>query len=69
MTQRINKLVEAIKEIECIEEISTLIKGAAIALDVDFKTLYREVQNAYHTQVGNASHTSEEAVYNCANVN
>ena len=69
MTKQIQKLVEAIKEIECIEEIETLIKGASIALNADFKTFYRQVQNAYHAQDKTVSVLCSEAVYNCRNVN
>lgn len=68
MTKQIQKLVEAIKVIESNEEIKALIKGASIALDADFKTLYRQVQNAYHVQV-EQEQASEEAVYNSSNVN
>ncbi len=68
MTKQIQKLVEVINTIECNEEIETLIKGASIALDVDFNTFYRQVQNAFHAQCETVQ-ASEEAVYNCSNVN
>jgi hypothetical protein len=71
MQNLINKLADKVNELETEQEILAMIEGASIATDTDYTTLKKQVQNAYYLryQKAQVQGASEEAVYNCANVN
>ena len=70
MTKQIEKLATAIKDINTESEILALIKGASLALNIDYSTLKKAVHQAYYVkyeQAGSGS-ASEASVYNSSNV-
>ena len=68
MTKQIEKLATAIKDINSELEIVALIRGAALALNVDFITLKKEVHRAYYVKYEQSGSASESSVYDSRNV-
>ncbi len=68
MTKQIEKLATAIKDINNESEILTLIKGAALALNVDCSTLTKAVHRAYYVKYEQAETASAVSVCNSSNV-